>query len=415
MVSFVTYLPLLASVVLLQLSSGAVGPLDALSGVQLGYTPAQIGLLGSAHFLGFFIGCWWTPRLTGQVGHARAFAALTAAGAMGLLAHMMWTNPYAWALMRVATGMCVAGCYTVIEAWLQGRLTNETRGKAMGAYRVVDLVAGLAGQAMIGVLSPASYVSYNLLAIICCASLIPLAITTSTPPTTAKALKLRPMLAWTRSPLAVAGVVVSGVSGAAFRMVGPLYGQAQGLSAELLGLFLAAFVAGGALAQFPIGWLADRFDRRRVLIALSLLSLLASAGVALVADQGASMLILAVVGFGFALFPVFSVSAAHAHDFADNSERVELSAALLFFYALGAIGSPVLVSTLMATFGNNALFWMIAMAHGGLLVFGLVRMRRGSQPEARTPYVYTPRTSFTVGRLMKRLRNRRSGPTDRSL
>ncbi|MEM8555321.1 MAG: MFS transporter, partial [Pseudomonadota bacterium] len=283
MVSFVTYLPLLASVVLLQLSSGAVGPLDALSGVQLGYTPAQIGLLGSAHFLGFFIGCWWTPRLTGQVGHARAFAALTAAGAMGLLAHMMWTNPYAWALMRVATGMCVAGCYTVIEAWLQGRLTNETRGKAMGAYRVVDLVAGLAGQAMIGVLSPASYVSYNLLAIICCASLIPLAITTSTPPTTAKALKLRPMLAWTRSPLAVAGVVVSGVSGAAFRMVGPLYGQAQGLSAELLGLFLAAFVAGGALAQFPIGWLADRFDRRRVLIALSLLSLLASAGVALVA------------------------------------------------------------------------------------------------------------------------------------
>ena len=23
---------------------------------------AQIGLLGSAHFVGFFIGCWWAPR-----------------------------------------------------------------------------------------------------------------------------------------------------------------------------------------------------------------------------------------------------------------------------------------------------------------------------------------------------------------
>jgi hypothetical protein len=51
----------------------------------------------------------------GTVGHSRAFAAT---GAIGLLSHMLIINPTAWALMRVATGLSVAGCYTVIEAWL---------------------------------------------------------------------------------------------------------------------------------------------------------------------------------------------------------------------------------------------------------------------------------------------------------
>ena len=65
---------LLLSVLLLQLSSGGVGPLDALSGLELNFSRQEIGMLGSAHFFGFFIGCWWAPRLMGSVGHSRAFA-----------------------------------------------------------------------------------------------------------------------------------------------------------------------------------------------------------------------------------------------------------------------------------------------------------------------------------------------------
>ncbi len=82
----ISFAALLLSVLLLQMSTGGVGPLDALSALKLDFTPAEIGLLGSAHFVGFFIGCWWAPRLMGSVGHSRAFAALTAAGAIGLLA-----------------------------------------------------------------------------------------------------------------------------------------------------------------------------------------------------------------------------------------------------------------------------------------------------------------------------------------
>jgi len=174
-----SFAALFLSVALLQLSSGGVGPLDAISGITLGFTTAEIGLLGSAHFVGFFIGCWWAPRLMGTVGHARTFSAFTVLGAIGLMSHMILPDPKAWAVMRIATGICVAGCYTVIEAWLQAEVTNETRDRAMGLYRIADMGASLVAELLIGVLTPAAYVSYNLLAILCCAALLPMALTCS--------------------------------------------------------------------------------------------------------------------------------------------------------------------------------------------------------------------------------------------
>ncbi len=395
----ISFAALFLSVILLQLSTGGVAPLDAISGITLDFTTAEIGFLGSAHFVGFFIGCWWAPRLMGNVGHSRAFAALTAAGAIGLLAHMLVVDPYAWALMRVMSGVCVAGCYTVIEAWLQAKVTNETRGRAMGIYRIADMGASLMAQMAISVLEPASYVSYNILAIICCASLLPLTLTKVRQPETPAAPRLRPGLAWQCSPLAAVGVVVAALSSATFRMVGPLYGQQVGLALDQIAWFLAAFVLGGALAQYPVGWLADKFDRRHVLIGLSVAAILSCLVSASLQGLSPGGVMLTAFFFGLTSFPIYSVSAAHANDFADSSQRVELSAALMFFYAIGAIAAPLAASTLIEIFGPAAMFVMIAGAHAGLILFGFARMRRRAAPELRTRYIWTPRTSFVFGRL----------------
>ena len=402
----VSFAALFLSVALLQLSTGGVGPLDALSGIALGFSRAEIGLLGSAHFLGFFIGCWWAPRLMGSVGHSRAFAAFTALGAIALLAHYILIGPYAWAVMRVASGLCVAGCYTVIEAWLQAKVTNETRGRTMGVYRVVDMSGSLFSQLLIGFLAPAHYMSYSILAMLCCAALLPLTLTTATQPETPDAPRLRPMLAVSRSPLAAVGVVVAALSSASFRMVGPVYGQEVGLEVTQIATFLAAFVLGGALAQYPIGWLADKYDRRWVLIWLSLAAILSCASTALLQDLTTTGILLNAAFFGLTTFPIYSVAAAHAHDFATSEERVELSAALMFWFATGAIAAPLAASYLMEAFGPPALFIMIAVGHAGLAIFGLARMRSRSSPAKRTPYIYAPRTSFTIGRLLGRSRDK---------
>jgi len=396
--------PLLFSVLLLQLANGGVGPLDALSGFALGFSTGEIGMLGSAHFVGFFIGCWFAPRLMGSVGHSRAYVAFAAAGAMGLLGHMLILDAYAWALMRVASGLCIAGCYTVIEAWLQARVTNTTRGRTMGLYRTVDIGASLAAQLMIGVLEPASYVSYNIMALLCVATLIPVALTTTSQPGTPEAPRLRPSLAIARSPLGVAAVIVAAITSASFRMVGPIYGQAVGLSTDQIAWFLASFVFGGAISQYPVGWIADNYDRRGILIALSVAAIGSSVLSAALTDLSTMMIMISAGVFGLTTFPIFSVAAAHAHDFASDDERVELSAALMFWYAVGAIGAPYMASLLIQTYGAEALFAMIALAHAGLVIFGIIRMRARPAAGQRTEYVTVPRTSFLIGRLLRRNR-----------
>ena len=80
---------------------------------------------------------------------------------------------------------------------------------------------------------------------------------------------------------------------------------------------------------------------------------------------------------------------------------VELSAALMFFYGIGAIFSPLLASALIQAYGPGAMFGMIAVAHVILIGFGLYRMTV-RDATAQTPYTYVPRTSFILGRLLKR-------------
>ncbi len=404
----VSFAALFLSVILLQLSSGGVGPLDALSGLALNFSTQEIGFLGSAHFAGFFIGCWWAPRLMGDVGHSRAFAAFTALGTIGILGHILSDDPYVWSVLRVGQGICVAGCYTVIEAWMHAKVTNETRGRATGAYRLADISASLCAQMIISILPPAHYISYTILALICCAALLPLTLTRLVPPEMPDAPRLTPGLAWARSPLAVAGVLVAALSSASFRMVGPLYGTGVGLETGQIALFLASFVAGGALAQYPVGWLADRYDRRRVLIWLSIAAVGACALTGLAAGMPTAAIMLTAALFGLTTFPIFSIAAAHAHDFAEAEERVALSAALMFWYAVGAIAAPWVASALIEAYGPPALFVMIAIGHALLVVFGLFRMRSGRRSTARTRYIYTPRSTFQIGRLLSSSRERNS-------
>ena len=395
---------LFLSVVLLQLSSGALSPLDALSGLQVGFSRTEVGLLGSAHFFGFFIGCWLTPRMMGAIGHIRTFAIFAALGAIGAMAHPLLIAPLPWAGMRVMTGLCVAGCYTVIEAWMQARLTNQTRGRVMGIYRVVDITASSAAQLMIGFLEPASYVSYNLLAILCCACLIPVTLSTTRQPVVPDAPRLRPLHTLRVSPLGAAGVIIAGVTSASFRMVGPIYGQEVGLSQGQIGYFLASVLIGGALAQFPVGWLADKYDRRWILIGLSLCSVLVCGGIAALHSTSPAVVYAGAILFGIATVPIFSVSTAHTNDFTSPDNMVEINASLMFLYGIGAIASPLVTSSLVEAFDAPALFAFIAIAHVVLVIFSVYRMKARPTVSERTGYAYTPRTSFIIGRLLRRNR-----------
>jgi len=48
------------------------------------------------------------------------------------------------------------------------------------------------------------------------------------------------------------------------------------------------------------------------------------------------------------------------------------------------------------------MFAYVAVAHAALILFGFVRMRVRPTSDDRVPYTYVPRTSFMIGRLLRR-------------
>ena len=401
--TLVSFAALFVSILLVQLGSGTLGPLDALAGAMRGFTTEQIGLLGSAHFVGFLGGCYLAPRYSGAIGHARAFAAAAAVGAIGAVLHPVLEGPWAWAGLRLLTGLAIAAAYTVIESWLQSKVENRNRARIYGVFRVVDLVGQITAQGLIAVLDPAAYWAYNIVTVFVCLSLLPLALTRSVQPKTPSAPRLRPIKAMRLSPSATVGIIVAGMTGASFRMVGPVFGLENGLEQGEIALFLSAAVIGGALSQFPVGWIADAVDRRLVLIGLSVLAILGCVWTVVAVAPGAYTLIfLAAFVFGATAYPIYSVSAAYANDYAEPDFIVELNAALIFFYSLGAIVSPLVTAWLVALLGPPALFAFAAVAHLALILFTLYRMTRRRGPGPLTPYRYLPRTSMIIARLFSR-------------
>ena len=406
MILILSFSSLMVSVVLIQLSSGILGPLDVLSGFELEFTTTQIGLLGSSHFIGFFAGCWIGPSLVSQIGHSRAFAVFAAMGTFGILLHMTFIDPYAWAFMRILAGLCVAGCFTVMEGWIQAKSENHNRGRSLRAYRTADMVGGIFAQALIAWLTPASYVTYNLIAMACCGSLLPLALTRIPPPKTLPGLKFHPLMAYRTSIMGTAGVMTAGLTSAGFRMIGPIYGKQVGLTNLEIGLFLSSFLVGGALAQYPVGWIADKLERRTVLLLLSLCAVGSCLFILLVAAAHPWILLIGTAIFGFFTYPIFSVAAAHANDFVQPEKVIELNASLLFFFGVGAIISPYFISVLIELFGSLSMFAFIAVVHVILIAFAIIRSRIGNEPDRKTDYVFAPRTSLAIGGLLRKHRKR---------
>ncbi len=88
------------------------------------------------------------------------------------------------------------------------------------------------------------------------------------------------------SPLGVLGGLSSGI------IIGVVYGLmpiyiAQHFSVGFVAIFMAAIILGGAVLQYPIGWLSDRFDRRVVLTGVSLFATLCAFLLVFVSSVGA--------------------------------------------------------------------------------------------------------------------------------
>lgn len=355
-----------------------------------GFSTLVIGLIGSAYFAGFVIGCFTGPRWLARVGHIRTFAVCAGFCAAATLVMSLGVSQASWIVMRGLFGFAAANMYMVLESWLNDRARNETRGGIFAAYLSVNFGGLMIGQLLFATSRPGSFVLFSLATVFYTLCVAPVGLTDLKQPAPAPVPKLRPLRLYRISPVGVGGCIAVGLANNAVWTLAPVYAQAQGLSPGWIALFMLAFTLGGTLVQVPVGRLSDHMDRRWVIAGTCLLAAVAAVLIALFGSHRHWMMLGAIGIFGVLMLPLYGLSVAHANDRMPRESFVESSATLLLINSIASVIGPTVAAGVMDGFGAPSLFFFTASVHVAMLVFTLVRLSREPAPLRREPFAPLP-------------------------
>ena len=352
-----------------------------------GFSVYSMGLITAAYFLGFAFGSLRSLDMIRAIGHIRTFAALASIISGMVLAHPLLPEPIAWIVFRFIIGFCFAGLYTVVESWLNAQAGNEFRGRLLSIYAVA-VFGGFAIGPMLAVLGQAEgFFLFVLASMIVSFALVPVTMTRASVPVTPEATErdrftLRRF--YKETPLGMIGILCVGSAQGAFVGLAPVFVDRAGLPAEDVSYFMTAALLAGLAFQFPVGWLSDHFDRRKVIAAAAILGGGACAVFATWALSGPltrETALLGAVVTGAGIFPLYAIIIAYTNDWLDEDSIISAAAALILTYSLGsAVASPI-ASFLMDRIGAGGLFIFVAAAMLGLGLFAILRMFQREAPE----------------------------------
>jgi len=366
---------LLLGIMLLMLGNGIQGTLLGIRGKIEGFSPLEMSGVMSAYYLGFLFGSRLAPKMIRRVGHVRVFAALGSLVSAVLILYPVAPDWMAWILMRVVVGFCFSGIYITSESWLNASSTNETRGQALSAYMIMQMVGVIAAQALLNLRDPGGFDLFVISSILVSIAFTPILLSSSAAPSFEKTTPLSMKKLFHTSPLACVGMfLMGGVFATQFGMAS-VWGSEVGLSVKNLSIFVGSIYVGGLVLQYPIGWLSDRIDRRTL---IAWLSAFGAVAVFLGTVLPWTLLVLVAIGFmsGGVSNPLYSLLVAYANDHLDRSEMAGASAGLLFINGLGAIGGPLITGWFMQQFGPGGYFLFMALLFAAIAAYAVWRMTR---------------------------------------
>jgi MFS family permease len=383
--------PLLLGMGVLMLGAGLQGTLLGIRATAEAFPTMVTGVVMACYYVGYLLGTIATPRLIRNVGHVRVFAAFAAVAAAANLVQAGFVSPVPWAAMRLVTGLCFAGIYVVAESWLNGLATRTNRSRLLAAYMIVLYVGLGAAQFLLILSNTATSAPFMLASGLICVAVVPTLLSAQIDPevVVSRAVPIRDI--YRLSPLGVASVVVAGVISSILFSIGPVYARLAGQDTTDIATFMAVNIFAGVATQYPVGVLADRFDRRAVIAGVCALSTAAAVAIVVYPAMPRPVFLALSAIFSGLTLTIYSLGISHVNDRLEPAQMVAASGALLLLDGAGAIVGPLLVTSLMSSTGPSAYFATLASL-SGLLTLHCIwrRSRRAAVPVTQKgPFIRT--------------------------
>ncbi|HEY5715306.1 MAG TPA: MFS transporter [Psychromonas sp.] len=368
---------LLISCFLLMLGYGLSNILLPVRMQHDGVSLNNIGIVLSMLSVGFLVGAIYSRKLLQRVGHIRIFAMCGSLTSVAILLSGLYPDPLILGLMRIITGFCIACANATIDSWLSNSATEKNRGRILSINQMVLMSALFSGQFLLNIAPVDEVTLFVVAGILLSLSITPIVISKQKGPQIEDSQSMSLMTIFKLSPLGVVSCFYCGLLYAGLLNMLPIFASDNGIEGLNLSIFMGAAISGAIIFQFPIAYLSDHFDRRKIMLAMVIMVIILSLFVPLLTTLdmfNLSLLAIAIItGMVACLYPM---SMSETFDKVLKEHILAAMSSLLLIYALGSILGPYFASVVMSLFGSSALFTFMIITAITLLIFIIIRMQR---------------------------------------
>jgi MFS family permease len=414
--AFLTSWPLFIGLAILFAGHGLLYTLIGLRADLEGFSGILIGVIQSSYFVGFLAASLIVPRVIQRVGHVRVFGALASLASAATLGFVLDITAVTWVLMRFAVGFCIAGILVISESWLNDQSDNANRGTTLGLYMIASWGMAAVGQLLLNLAEPTASTLFLLSSILISLAVAPILLSANRAPRFEAPAHVALAELYRISPLGVIATFAAGLTQGAVYSTSGLFAARSALDVSQTALFALLILLSGVLAQWPVGALSDRFDRRWVLTGICLVAGLIGLTAGLIPSSTPLTLLIAAAAFGAPLGPIYSLAIAHTNDYLRPEQIIAASGSLILIYGVGSVFGPLFMGPLIDTAGPASFFIASALALLVIGGFALYRMTRRAPAEEQGEYVtFSPGGSLYSATLYPEHKNpgQASVPADR--
>lgn len=352
-------------------------PLLSLVLERHGVPPFAIGLNTAASGLGIFLIAPFIRRLVVRLGPVDCirWALLTTAGCM--LAFPLWVDLGFWFVVRLVFGSAAALMFVLSEAAVNALAPEHLRGRVLGIYATLFSLGFAGGPLVLVVAGSEGLAPFLLASALFASGLLPASL-------------LRPVEhrlmpegqgdghrlidTWRVAPVAMAGVGAYALLESAQFALLPVYALSSGMSERTAAALVSVWLSGNILLQYPLGWLADRHHRIRV---MALCATIAAVGQLLVPLVVQTPLLLwpLLILLGGTMGGLYTLSLVLIGQRFHGADLTSANTAFVMTFQLGAIVGPPYAGAVMGAAGSAS--FPLALVLPLVLLGTLLALRAG--------------------------------------
>lgn len=368
----------IAAITLFGISLAMSYPLFGLMLERAGTSGAMIGVNTMAAAVAMVAGAPVMPTMLRRFGIGPLMTGAALGLAVTMLAIPLYQGFWYWTGLRLIFGFAGTVLFFASEYWIVATAPEMSRGRIIAVYALCVSGGFALGPLLLSLTGLEGFLPFAVAAGVMIAGLAPILWGLRSAPTIDEDDPPSPFAAFgvfLTDPGVVFAVVLFGAIEFGAMALIAVWGVRSGLTEADAAILLSVFAFGAMILQMPLGWAADRFDRRWVLAVAAAGS--AIAPLAMMAAGPSYWLMLGAVAFWGALsIGLYSVALTEMGARYRGARLAVANAAIILAYGIGALVSPVLFGWAMDAIPPDGLLLAAAAVALAYLALTLARMIR---------------------------------------